>query len=383
MGRSRSHPPGMLGTMTPDPTLLLARALGGSPGAVRELATAWDGGAAVPTVLAAFVQRAVDAALGLGWTRTEVVRLVGSPREAPTRLVGAVVSDDRGVAEAVERWRAGCSSTLEAVAAAVHALTALGSLPAAPGGAGAGAGPGSGAAGGDDAVLAKVRALLAKAESTSFPAEAEALSAKAHELMARHAIDRAVLAGGAGAGEVGCRRIWIDDPYASAKRLLLAQVAGASGCRTVWTKGLQLVTVFGLSEDLDAVEVLHTSLLVQATAAMLAAGGRAGDRTRSRGFRSSFLHAYAGRIGERLREAQHAAVEEASAAHGASVLPVLASKEAAVDEAMRAAFPHLRQARAPRVADAAGWHAGRAAGSSADLGQERVRAGAVRALRRA
>ena len=41
-------------------------------------------------------------------------------------------------------------------------------------------------------VLDKVRALLAKAESTTFDAEAEAFTAKAQELMARHRIDRAV-----------------------------------------------------------------------------------------------------------------------------------------------------------------------------------------------
>ncbi|WP_017570470.1 DUF2786 domain-containing protein, partial [Nocardiopsis halotolerans] len=46
----------------------------------------------------------------------------------------------------------------------------------------------------DQGKLARVRALLAKAESTEFPSEAEALSARAQELMARHSIDRALLA---------------------------------------------------------------------------------------------------------------------------------------------------------------------------------------------
>ena len=44
----------------------------------------------------------------------------------------------------------------------------------------------------DQKVLAWVRGLLAKAESTQFPEEAEALSAKAQELMNRHAFERAV-----------------------------------------------------------------------------------------------------------------------------------------------------------------------------------------------
>ena len=42
-------------------------------------------------------------------------------------------------------------------------------------------------------VLRRIRALLAKAESTEFPEEAEALTAKAQELMSAHAVDEALL----------------------------------------------------------------------------------------------------------------------------------------------------------------------------------------------
>lgn len=50
------------------------------------------------------------------------------------------------------------------------------------------------AASDDDPIITKVRNLLAKAESTEFEAEAMAFTAKAHELMTRHAIDRAMVA---------------------------------------------------------------------------------------------------------------------------------------------------------------------------------------------
>jgi hypothetical protein len=46
----------------------------------------------------------------------------------------------------------------------------------------------------DERILARVRALLAKAESTNYPAEAETFTAGAHALMARHSIDHALLA---------------------------------------------------------------------------------------------------------------------------------------------------------------------------------------------
>ena len=117
-----------------------------------------------------------------------------------------------------------------------------------------------------------MRALLAKAESTSFPEEAEALTAKAQELMSRHAVDRALVdAAAAGATSAVGRRLGLDDPYAGAKSLLLSEVAEANGCRSVWSKDLGFATVFGQEADIDSVELLFTSLLGQATAAMTAA----------------------------------------------------------------------------------------------------------------
>ena len=136
----------------------------------------------------------------------------------------------------------------------------------------------------DASVLRKVTSLLAKAESTTFPDEAEALTAKAQQLMTRHAIDRAQLDAGRGDEPVaGGRRLPIDDPYANARYLLLAAVAAANRCRAVLTKQWGFSTVFGDEDDLDTVELLFTSLLVQATRAMvleppIAAGN--GGRTR-------------------------------------------------------------------------------------------------------
>src|SRR5438552_3000516 len=67
--------------------------------------------------------------------------------------------------------------------------------------------------------------------------------------------------------------------------------------------------------DLDAVELLFTSLLVQANAAMIRAGGKKDEygRSRTRSFRQSFLVPYAIRIGERLAEATGHAEQEAVA----------------------------------------------------------------------
>ena len=225
-----------------------------------------------------------------------------------------------------------------------------------------------GGPGADPRVLHKVTALLAKAESTNFPDEAEALTAKAQELMTRHAIDRAHVEVRHGdAPQVGGRRVGIDDPYAGARYLLLAAVADANRCRAVWTRQWWFSTVFGDDGDLDAVELLYTSLLVQATRAMVAeprpAGRPSSGGTRS--FRQSFLVAFARRIGERLAQAAEAVTAE-EATRSTALVPLFTARREAAEAAMAAAFPDLRTTRLS-ARNAAGWHAGVRAADRAQL----------------
>ena len=219
-------------------------------------------------------------------------------------------------------------------------------------------------------VLAKVRALLAKAESTTFEAEAEALTAKVQELMARHRIDRALLdAGGHQPDEqpIG-RRIGVENPYADAKAVLLGEVAHANGCKAVWSKDLGFTTVFGYRDELDGIEELFTSLLVQATCALQRAGSKVDGvgRRRTTRYRRSFLIAFARRIGERLRDAVHTTVEVASISTGTELMPLLRARSDAADAAAREAFPEM-SSFAPSASDGEGWYAGRLFGDLADL----------------
>ncbi len=221
-----------------------------------------------------------------------------------------------------------------------------------------------------DGVLDKVRALLAKAESTTFEAEADSFTAKAQELMARHRIDRVVLdAAGHARGEVPVgRRIGVDDPYADAKAALLAAVADANGCRAVWSKHMGFSTVFGFADDLAAVEELFTSLLVQSSAA-LRREGRKNDRSgrsRTTRFRRSFLVAFAHRIGQRLRATVDATVEAVSEETGTALVPLLADRDEATRSAAEAVFPEV-DSFSPSATDGEGWYAGTLFGDQADL----------------
>jgi hypothetical protein len=222
----------------------------------------------------------------------------------------------------------------------------------------------------DQRMLHRVRALLAKAESTDFPEEADAFTAKAQELMARHRIDHALLVAEAGERDRPVtRRVAIDNPYEAPKTLLLQVVAAANSCRAVWMKRFGFTTIVGFPADLDSTEMLFTSLLVQATRAMTQAkpGTDKYGRSTTRSFRQSFLTAYASRIGERLDAATEGVDREMTASVGAAqLLPVLAARDDAVRDAFERQFPKLTQ-HATAINNREGWASGRAAADRASL----------------
>jgi hypothetical protein len=220
-------------------------------------------------------------------------------------------------------------------------------------------------------LLNRIRTLLAKAENTEFAAEAETFTAKAQDLMTRHAIDEALLQGsGDHPIEIKGVRVHINNPYAAEKVHLLNQVARANRSRAVWNEPLGLVTVLGTPVDVDQVEMLFTSLLIQATRAMAEAGARrAGSFDRSASFRRSFLMAYAVRIGERLNETN----EAATASYGSALVPLMQRQTSAVQQEFDRLFPQTRQTRAGRY-NALGWDAGRAAADRAVFAAGRLTA---------
>ncbi len=236
-------------------------------------------------------------------------------------------------------------------------------------------GPARNAPPGDDRALRRIRALLAKAESTGFPDVAEALTAKAQELMTRHAVDAALLEAGASPSDgqaVDTRRVHVREPYVRAKMQVLAAVAEANDVRLVWYSGLGIANLVGVRADVAAVELLFTSLLLQAAQALSAAEQPLGRRSASRPFRRSFLLGYAHRIGERLLDARRRATARAAAEHGVDLLPVLRSREAAVEERVAELFPRVRATRSRASVDAGGWYAGREAAERADVGPRRT-----------
>ena len=121
-------------------------------------------------------------------------------------------------------------------------------------------------------MLVRIRALLAKAESTPFPFEADAFTLKAYELMARHSIDRTMLAARDTRSDAPVTvRVAIDNPYVDAKSLLLQMVAQHCGTRAVRHPSYGFSSVVGFRADVIATEILFTSLLHQSDAELHAA----------------------------------------------------------------------------------------------------------------
>ena len=226
-----------------------------------------------------------------------------------------------------------------------------------------------------DPKLAKIRKLLAKAEDPATTAEeAELYTAKATDLIAEYGIDQALLAHDHDdRAAVGDRLVVLDRPFAADKADLLATVAIRLRCacvrRTHRRDGSREISMhlFGHDSDLLRTEMLFTSLLVQATAAM--AQVPVPPQEHKAAFRRSWMAGFRLAIDQRLREAERRAQDAADAGRddGPSTELVLASRDELVREAVDAAYPHLVAGR-PRSLSGGGRSAGYAAGKKADLG---------------
>jgi len=224
----------------------------------------------------------------------------------------------------------------------------------------------------DNALLQRVRKLLAKAEAEGVtPAEAEALTAKAAELVARHGIDAALLAAGRPETDDPASKIMdLPNPWARVKAHLLCGLAAAMRCQAVLTRGSgsARVHVFGYRSDLERLDLLYTSLLLQQASRLRQA--RIPEWTRSpRAWRRSWLLGFATAAIARVRAAEHAAAAQAAgpeAADGSRAALVLADRTQVIRHEAERAYPLTRPAKI--TYSGTGYRDGYAEGGKASIG---------------
>lgn len=223
----------------------------------------------------------------------------------------------------------------------------------------------------DEAVIARVRKLLAMAEGTDNTDEADAFSRKAADLIIRHRLSPESLAT-IDPSELVMHELEIGrGAYVRARFHLLSGIAGAHGCFATFATRLHgtVAHVSGHRRDVTTVEILYASLHQQM--ASRAAGQRRATAAATQRFRRSFMFGFADEVAAMLALAR----EEAVAEHPdpGSVLPALLAEAERVRTFVGERLGRIVSARpvAPAVRD--GVVAGRRAAAEADIGRARLR----------
>ena len=209
--------------------------------------------------------------------------------------------------------------------------------------------------------LERLAGLLAQAEGTDNENEAEAFMAKAQALSTRYSISLATArarAADRNKATLPAMRVISIGPAGKQGLAnyvdLLSEIAWANNLQTDVLDNSTSVYLYGFAEDIDLTEMLYGSLLIQMVAASeryLATGAyrdeeiwrevtktnRWGQRYKNWDYapvpkqtaRTNFQRSFAGRIGERLKEAQEKTTAEVIAESAGTEL-VLADKAAAV-----------------------------------------------------
>lgn len=250
----------------------------------------------------------------------------------------------------------------------------------------------------------KIRALLAKAESTEFAEEAEVFYAKAQELMAKYMIDQAMIDAARGKTDdvIGQCELFFAGSFPEDRRQIGSIIARANGCKCVYRnaamgfgsktidgkvwRNWEALTVTGFQSDLERVQMLDTSVQIQLMRALKRwyqdnkkGWWSKGDSHRERrefiigygdGLRQKFTAANA--AAKKSAAEEKARAEETTTAQATdSVALVLRTREDQVKDWYDKKYgTHLRSvSRRYERGSSGAYGAGHSAGSTANIGQ--------------
>lgn len=219
--------------------------------------------------------------------------------------------------------------------------------------------------------LARVRALLAKAESSEFPEEAAAFMAKAQQLIDEYAIDQATLQG-LDTGTVGHEIISMSGAYTRERTFIWQAVSSVNRCELLTLSNYRSnkvteMTLVGRAHDRELVQLLAVSLELQAMRQMASLDTSIAFETPVVQ-RRSFLRGFALEVAERLRRTQRETTQHETVTRRHAVEQALVLATNAVTSYVDDNF-NVSQGKTSRARfDGAAFSRGRRAGAVADVG---------------
>lgn len=231
----------------------------------------------------------------------------------------------------------------------------------------------------NEKMIERVRALLAKAERTNNHHEAEAFFAKATELMDKYRIDDAAVRDRPAQYErlmISLSGIKFLRPTATLLGVIARHYGVVALLGTPGSDSVRTMILVGEHADIEAVQMMFTSLIIQRDRAALAAPVPPGRNANQ--FRQSFALGYNVRISARLKEIREAQVAVATSDGNTTALEVYDRRNKVME---MLGNPGTANHNRPNV-DGKGMAAGHEAAATADLGGKRVGTAGPRELGR-
>jgi len=220
-----------------------------------------------------------------------------------------------------------------------------------------------------------VEKLLRKAEDpATSDAEREALVGKVTYLMAKFGIEQDMLNAVQNVPiVVNHRKFIIPNPYQTQKIGLLNMVCIAFGAKLVDTRRQDgKVSVIGTDADIERSYMLFGSLVIQLQSGMASAIKLKPAYEHGKRFNNAFVNGFVHTVNMRILQAAQRAKEDVKRESTGMEL-VLLNKTQLITNKVNEAFGRLTSTRSTgRSTSAAGYNAGRTAGSMADIGGARV-----------
>ncbi|QOH59907.1 DUF2786 domain-containing protein [Rhodococcus rhodochrous] len=246
----------------------------------------------------------------------------------------------------------------------------------------------------DNKILARIKALLAKADSVEGTPEADTFRDKAFELLAKYGIDESMTRTAGGDGPIpgdtmrAATFSYPEDMYGYEKMLLVHRVGQALHCSAVQLRNENTIQLFGLARHMERAKFLIDLLMPQ----MINSASKArpanpferldlqAAKRDLQSHRAEYMVGFADTVHERIKESERRAAGDYDREQGGTGAAVqLASDFDRARRAMQKKYPNLVSARGKRYGGE-GYSAGRAAGNAADIGNTRVGSGSKAAI---